>query len=360
MSALARPTIVVVGGLFAGVSVVKQIFQQSRPANVVLVAPLKQTYNNTSAPRLLVRPELAEQALVDLSDLGRRKGNHDFNLVVGAATKLNVEGNELSVTNQTQPLKYDFAVLATGQRSNINAFKANGDVAKLVASIKEMNEAIKQARRICVVGGGSTGVEVSAEIALTFPQKQVTLVTGDKGPLMMFGAKVSRSAEKRLAAIGVDVENKMAKIDGNNVTLQGSLTAKPFDLVIPTYGYTPNTDFVPKKYLDERGYIIVDDHFKVKDTTNVFALGDCALLTSKSAADVNMAQLLVMLNTIKREMFGEKIAPKAYKHEPPTSLVPIGPNGGVGVVWGYKVPSFAVWFVKLKDYTIPNSKDLLS
>lgn len=361
MSVLTRPTIVVVGGLFAGVSVVKQVFQQLSPARVILVSPLQQTYNNTLAPRLLVRPELAPQALVDLTRLDRRKGDHDFNLVIGKATSLDVNLSKLHLSNRADPISYDFCVVATGQRSGNAAFKANGDVTRLVESIKEMNDAIKSARRICVVGGGSTGCEVSGEITLTYPEKLVTLVTGDKlGPLSMFGAKIARAAEKRLAGLGVDVVNKLAKVDGNRVTYDGEVKPHVFDLVIPTFGYTPNTDFVPKQYLDRRGYIVVDDHFKVKGTDTVFAIGDCALLTSKLAADVNMVQLLVMLNTIRREMFGENIPAKAYKPTPPTSLVPIGPNGGVGVLWGYKLPSFAVWFTKARDFTIPESKDLLS
>lgn len=339
----------------------RRVFEQSSPAKLILISPLEQTYNNTAAPRLLVRPELAELTFVDLNHLKQRQRHHEFELVVGTVTKLDVDNNQIYVDDKAKPITYDYVVVATGQRSKFHVFKAHGDVSKLMESIKEMSDAIKQANSICVVGGGATGVEVIGEIAVAFPDKHLALVSGDKaGPLAPFGAKVIQDAEKRLSNLGVEVINNMADTDGNKVTVKGELKPRTFDLVIPTFGYTPNTSFIPDKYLDDSGYVDVDDHLKVKGTTNVFATGDCALITVKSAADINLIQLRVILNTVKREMFGESITPKAYKPGPLTSLVPIGPDGGVGKLWGFKVPSFVVWLLKLKDFTIPKSKDLLS
>lgn len=359
---LNPPTIVVVGGLWSGVSVVRLILQQSHPAKVILVSALEQAYNNTAAPRLFVKPELVAQTVVDLRLLEKRKGKHEFELVVGTATKLDVANNELTVDTQLEPIKYDYIVLATGQRSEIHAFKPHGDVRKLVDSVNEISKAIKQAQSICIVGGGATGVEVTGEIAKAYPKKLVTLITGDKdGPLKPFGAKTSQAAEKRLNDLKVTVINKMGEVNGNKVTFKDDESKlKIFDLVIPTFGYTPNTSFIPKQYLDDKDYVNVDDHFKVKGTDNVFATGDCALTTAKSAADINLVQLLVIQNTIKREMFGENISPKQYQTAPLTSLVPVGPDGGVGKLWGWRVPSIFVWYAKGKDFMIPKTESLLT
>jgi NADH dehydrogenase FAD-containing subunit len=48
------------------------------------------------------------------------------------------------------------------------------------------------------------------------------------------------------------------------------------DLYIPTFGLKPNTSYMPSQYLNNQGYIIVDEFFRLKGVENVFAIGDCS------------------------------------------------------------------------------------
>lgn len=94
---------------------------------------------------------------------------------------------------------------------------------------------------------------------------------------------VSKSAINILKDLKVDVRpqtkvssSRQATPDGpQELTLSdgSQLTA---DLYIPTYGIVPNSSYVPSKYLNADGFIVVDDYLKIKGLENkpVWAIGD--------------------------------------------------------------------------------------
>lgn len=46
------------------------------------------------------------------------------------------------------------------------------------------------------------------------------------------------------------------------------------DVYIPTFGVKPNSSYMPSKFLDSNGYIIVDELLSVKGLKDVWAIGD--------------------------------------------------------------------------------------
>ena len=46
------------------------------------------------------------------------------------------------------------------------------------------------------------------------------------------------------------------------------------DLTIPTFGLVPNSSYVPEKFLNANGYVVVDEYLKVKNAGSVWAIGD--------------------------------------------------------------------------------------
>jgi alkyl hydroperoxide reductase subunit AhpF len=46
------------------------------------------------------------------------------------------------------------------------------------------------------------------------------------------------------------------------------------DLYLPTIGLLPNTEYVPKQLLNEKGDVMVDQFLRVKSLSDVWAAGD--------------------------------------------------------------------------------------
>ena len=46
------------------------------------------------------------------------------------------------------------------------------------------------------------------------------------------------------------------------------------DMYIPTFGLIPNSSYIPAKYLNANGSVMVDEYLKVKGARDVWAIGD--------------------------------------------------------------------------------------
>lgn len=91
---------------------------------------------------------------------------------------------------------------------------------------------------------------------------------------------VLKVAVKDLDKVGVNVKLQ-TKVTGTaqlpngqqEVTLSNGekLVA---DMYIPTFGLVPNSSYIPSQFLNADGFVKVDQYLRVKDTEDVWALGD--------------------------------------------------------------------------------------
>lgn len=147
------------------------------------------------------------------------------------------------------------------------------------------NEKIKAAHSILIVGGGPTGVELAAEIAVDFPEKKVTLVHDGSRLLEFIGPKAADKTLNWLRSKNVEV--KLEQSVDQQRSSEGSKTYKT------SAGETIKADChflctgkplasawleetIFKDNLDSFGRIKVDDNLRVKGWKNVFAIGDIA------------------------------------------------------------------------------------
>ncbi|CAN3358670.1 hypothetical protein DICA3_C21638 [Diutina catenulata] len=350
-------TVVIIGNSFAGHAAAQIFLATKTPLQLVIIAPSESTYNNIASPRLLVQPELADQAIIDVrTNLEAKRSIHQLEYIVGTVQRVKPAYNTLSVgtasSASTITVSYDLLIVATGHRNStavLTSFSEGSDAT--LNAVNKLSRKIISSQTICVIGGGSTGVEVSAEIAQDYPEKQVTLITGSDRPLKELPSHISSRATTKLRTLGVEIINDCkASVVDSEVTVMGE--THKYDLVIPTWQYTPNSDFLPDEFKDERGYIITDGHFAVKGLENVFALGDVSSITRKLASDIVHCQSSTLKAAITRKLSGQGNL-KPYSQGRPFMTVPIGRRGGVGIAFGWSLPNFFVYWLMSKDYMIP-------
>ena len=46
------------------------------------------------------------------------------------------------------------------------------------------------------------------------------------------------------------------------------------DLYIPAFGLIPNSSYIPAKFLNSNGFVVVDEYLRVKGVEDVWAVGD--------------------------------------------------------------------------------------
>jgi NADH dehydrogenase len=223
-----------------------------------------------------------------------------------------------------------------------------------------------------VVGGGSTGAEVAAELEdllrtasrtfATLPAPEVFVVHSRAYVLPEFGERLGRYATRKLRQAGVKVllGRRLTRVDTDRVELDdGSLIETA--TVVSTVGNAPHPVVArlaeDAGAADERGWITPDPTFAVSGLERVWALGDCAsILDPKTARPMPAtAQHAVRegphaARNIVAVLDGRRPQPFDYSQQ--GMLVSLGRFRGVGEIRGVKVSGFLAWFLWRSYYLL--------
>ncbi|KAM3345379.1 apoptosis-inducing factor B isoform X3 [Capsicum galapagoense] len=199
------------------------------------------------------------------------------------------------------------------------------------------HETIKSAKSILVIGGGQTGVELAAEIAVDYPDKKVTIVHRGSMLLEFIGETASNKVvhwlkQRKVDIIlgqSVDVNNAKEGVyktsGGQTIDAECHFicTGKPIGS-----GWLKETAL--KDCLDIHGRLMVDSNLKVKGRNNVFGIGDITdipelklgYLAQRHAGIATKNIKLLMKNANDNNL-------NVYKPALPLSLIALGKREAV-------------------------------
>lgn len=344
--------VVVVGGGIAGGIIAKTLQSQN---DVTLIDPKEYFEIPWAQLRSMVEPSFAERTLIKHSDYLT-----DATIITSPATK--VTNHEVQ-TADGRTFPYDFLVIATGHPASNSVNRKDR-----LRHFQQDYEKIKSSNSILIVGGGPTGVELAGEIAVDFPEKQVTIV--HKGPRLLefIGPKASKTAfswlkKKQVEVIlGQTVDLESISEGGVYVTSRGEkITADcHFVCVGKPLGSTWLHDSILKQSLDKRGQLIVDANLRVKGRDNIFAIGDITDVPELKLgflAEKHASVVAKNLQLLIKEAPEKKLA--IYKASPPIAMVSLGRKEGIAQ---FPFGTFSGWFpgkIKSKDLFVGKTRKTL-
>ena len=396
MSSSEAYNFLILGGQFAGTGVAHYLLKHTIPAlraldpsrayHVTIVSASDAYYYKVGAPRVLVQPELARDdsktpAFVPLADLFAQYPADAYTIVRGTATAVDPAARTVTVAKSDQSTtaqRYDSLVLATGSTTASPLWAQHGDAAKSRAALAAVHAALPAAKTILLAGGGPVGVESAGELAQHYPGAAITLLSGGERLLQRLSARTSAKAESMLTTAGVKVVHDVrvtddgGAADGRPATLRLSDgSTRAVDVYLDATGGRPNTAFLPKAWVDERGRVPVDDTLRGTVAgmgARVYAVGDVASNSSMGVIDVvfgvkpvgrsigqDVAKLLVEEGKASK-VSGKALEAAKFAPIRDSQFVPIGSKGGVGQLMGWGLPSFAVWLVKSRDFMFGSAK----
>lgn len=196
-------------------------------------------------------------------------------------------------------LAYDTLVYALGSRTNTALIAgATEHAVTLEAAMNwtaQLKAVAERGGRVMVIGGGLTGLEAASEIAETYPNADVHLVT--RGRL---GTDLTPAAEaylrQTLSEFAITVhENAMIQaISAGRVTLSPDKTL-PFDLCIMAAGFTtPPLARQSGLTVNANGQVVVDAFFRSVSHPDIFAIGDSATFESDANLSLRMGCAVAM------------------------------------------------------------------
>ena len=400
MTSPSKHEFVILGANFAGISTAHYLLRHTIPFlsqlnpstayHVTLLSPSTHLFWKIGAPRTLVSPDLIPFAKVFLpiADAFKDYPSDKYTFVKGSAVGLDAQQKIVTVADHDKSISisYSTLVLATGTSSTTALWTLNGSHDNSINAFKDMHKSLPNAKSILIAGGGPAGVETAGEVAALYPGAKTTILSGDARLLRRLKPGTSHDAESYFKRLGVEVVHDVRVTSvkegkPTELTLSNG-TTRTVDVYIDSTGGKPNTSFLPSSWLNERGYVITDEttmRLTTPGTENVYAVGDVASYSHGGIFDVNDAiaplcsSILVDLaSTGVGKMTGstgllshilpaKQVEPKQRYFKPTigTQIVPIGPKGGVGQLFGVRIPSLMVWGIKSRTFFVEKADGYL-
>ena len=183
-------------------------------------------------------------------------------------------------------IEYDSLLVAIGAQPSpvfpgVMAFRGLQDAEAMHGLLQDVEEGYSS-RIAFVVPSGTTWPLPIYELALMTAERadslgldvQLTIVTPESAPLGIFGLEASRQVDDLLAKRGIVVRpncHVQSVENGTIVAAPGNIEVRAQRVVALPRLNGPRTPGLP---CDTEGFVPVDDHCRVRGTTDVFAAGD--------------------------------------------------------------------------------------
>ncbi|KAK5854422.1 hypothetical protein PBY51_015493 [Eleginops maclovinus] len=339
--------VVVVGGGFAGITAARLL--QDAGVSFTLLDLREAFHHNVGALRASVQPGFAVRTFIPFSK------TFGDSFVQGQVQRVDRE-TQTVILEGGREFQYSHLILCTGMVGPFpGRFLTEASRQSGVRAYEDLLEQVQAADSVLVVGGGSTGVEMAAEIKSQYPKKrladpglmpsvrqQAKQVLLEKGVELLLGQKVSNLSELQLNVVCKNSEVQTDK--GQTLTP---------DLIISCTGLKVNSDAYASGFfgsLADGGALKVNAHLQVEGFSNVFALGDCTNIKEPKTGYNAMLHAAVAVSNITNSLSGKELT--RYQTGSVTMLLAMGPDDGVGQLNGWKLPRFLVAFGKSRDLLV--------
>lgn len=380
--------IVVVGGGFAGINLVKRLANDSR-----FWVTLVDQDNYHSFNPLFYQVAMAFIEPSNISYPFRRLFQEKENLRFHLGRLERVVPEEKRIETDTGALNYDYLVLAVGTESNYFGMenvrlhscplKSISDATNLrnhlLLNMEAATRTTDPEERRCllnivIAGGGPTGVEVAgmlAEMARHIAPKEYPELPRIAAPIylveaapVLLGPMSKRSQEEAtrvLRKLGVQVKLNVAVkdyVDGEVILSNGD-RIKTCSLIWTSGVIGREIPGIPAEAIGRARRIKVDDYNRVVGMDNIFAIGDLALLTTDNRypnghpmlAQVAIQQGKLLAANLRRMAEGKE--PEPFKYRDKGSMAIISKYKAVVDLPNGFVKGFLAWVIWLFIHLIP-------
>lgn len=374
------PTIVIVGAGFAGLRLARKL--SNKPYQVVVID--KRNFHQFQP--LMYQVATAGIAPSAIAFPIRKLFHHAANVHFRMAELKRVDLASSTIETTIGPIPYNHLVIAVGADTNYFGNEAIAQNAFPMKSIEESlqlrnrilqcmeralvteNDAERRAlMNIVIVGGGPTGVELAGALAemksyvlpddypeLDFSHMQITLVEAGPNLLGTMSAGASKTSANFLNKMGVTLmtDSQVTHYDGTRVDIEGH-DSKSTKTLIWAAGIKGNpVPGLPDSVINRNGRISVNEYNGVDTTTNVYAIGDIAQMTTNDlprghpqVAQVAIQQATNLAHNFIAKSRGKAQRPFAYRDL--GSMATVGRSKAVADLPFWHLGGFFAWLIWL-------------
>jgi len=347
-------TIVVVGAGFAGVRAAQNLSKKRLPKTRVILLSNKHHFEYYPALYKVVTGRSPLEVCIPLSEIFP---NNRVEVIIDEAESFDIGGKKV-IGKSGSAYQYEYLILALGSetvyfdipglKENSFGFKSINEALRLKNHLHSLFDKhaglspseLEENFHIAVVGGGASGVELSAELARyakelakrhemdSVPMK-ITLIEAAPQLVPMLPEKVSAKISARLKKLGIVVMANEAVTEENHDALfmkdgQKKDGTMPTKTVIWTSGVKPNHLYgtIAGIEMEKNGRVVVKETLEARGVPNVFILGDAADTKYSGMAQTALYDGAFVADAIARRISGKKII--SYHPHKAAYSIPVG------------------------------------
>jgi NADH dehydrogenase len=372
------PHVVIIGAGFGGLEAAKRLHEA--PVKVTLI---DRTNHHLFQP-LLYQVAMASISSTEIAYPIRSIFREQPNVTVLMADVTGIDLKKQTISMGVNELKYDYLIIAAGSQ---NSYFGHAEWTKHAIGLKTLQDAFMIRRQILlafetaeklapaysvenlltfvIIGGGPTGVELAGSLAelsrhalskdfrnIKPSSAKIILLEGAPRILPPFPEEVSRLAEEKLRALGVEVLTRTFVTDINEHGVQIGEKFIPAVTKLWCAGVAPSplSRALADVQLDKGGRIIVQPDLSIENYPNVFAVGDiCSYIQDgkplPGLAPVAMQQGQFVGETIENRITGREL--KQFRYIDRGTLATIGRSSAVGNVGNTIFSGLPAWLAWL-------------
>ncbi|AJT41198.1 NAD(P)/FAD-dependent oxidoreductase [Psychromicrobium lacuslunae] len=334
--------IVIVGAGYGGSALAHQLQDH---AEVTLIDPRDAFVNIAGSLRALTRPDWAANIFFPLEQILPR-GKH----LRDKAISVDPGGVSLASGDRVEA---DYIVLATGSSYPYPANPSSDQTAAALTDFQATHQALAQAPRVLILGGGPVGLELAAEIREVWPNKLITVVEPGSKLLPAFLPEVQESLLQQLGALKIEILTgtrieKLSDAAAGTLAAISATTDKgqiiEADIYFRAYGAVLNTGYLDDgklTKLTDRAEVAVNPDLSVGEHRHVYAIGDITNIAEAKMAGYAGQHAAVVAQNILAQLAGREPTETYLPHDYPMILLPLGSRAGVGQLPSENGPAFA-------------------
>lgn len=379
--------ILILGGGFGGINVLKSIQNKFKNEPNIRISIVSKDNYFLYTPML---PQVSS-GLIHPSDITIpiRKLCKQAEFYQASISSIDLEQKLVTITRtfdgKVRALDYDYLIIALGSNTN---FFDNKNIEEHSFVIKTVEDAIaihdqiihmlenaaqtsdidfkKKLMTFTVVGAGFAGVETMGEINYLVRESvknfypsigeeniSMNLVASEEFILPELGAKLGKDAGKYLRKAGVNVITNTKAVDTGEDFVQLDNGEKiPCMTLIWAAGVVidPIVSSLKCKH-DKSGKLKVGKYLRLTEYENIFALGDCALITNPSTGEAypptaqnSIHQSTTVANNLYSMITG-KTKLKEFSFESKGMMTTLGRRVAIAVVYGLHCKGSLAWLI---------------
>ena len=377
MELTTKQKIIVIGGGFAGVQLIKNL--DEKLFDILLIDKI----NHHQFQPLFYQVAASQLEPASISFPLRNIFKYKKNLQIRLAELLSINSSANTIETSIGLFNYDILVIAVGCTTN---FFGNQAIQEHSFTLKTTNDAIairnhilqtfediisaeendKEALlNLTIVGAGPTGVELAGAFAeikqnilpkdypgINFAQFNINLIEGSKHTLNSMSDLAKKTSRMYLEEMGVHIttETFVKNYDGHTLELSNGNTLQS-KTVIWAAGVIGNTiNGLPTAAMKPGNRIAVNRTNLVDGSQNIYAIGDIALMETPKypkghpqLANVAINQAKNLAKNLKRQ--ANNTPQKEFEYTDLGSMATIGRNKAVVDLPFYHFKGYFAWLV---------------